>query len=116
MSRPRRDSPGGMVFHVLNRGGRRLLLGGQRRHCYSRRKAKESRTNGNLPTAPIQPRAIAMSPEGRLSNRPEGNRLNHGVCFWSDDSDTPFLAVALAVLGLLELSLALGLGENRVRR
>ena len=48
--------------------------------------------------------------EGRLSNRPEGNRLNHGVCFCSDDSDTPFLAVALAILGLLELSLALGLG------
>ena len=42
--------------------------------------------------------------------------MNHGVCFWSDDSDTPFLAVALAVLGLLELSLALGLGWNRVRR
>jgi len=34
--------------------------------------------------------------------------LNHGVCLCSDDSDTPFLAVALAVLGLLELSLALG--------
>lgn len=45
-----------------------------------------------------------------------GNRLNHGVGFCSDDSDTPFLAVALAVLGLLELSLALGLGGNRVRR
>ncbi len=48
--------------------------------------------------------------ERRLSNRPQGNRLNHGVGFWSDDSDTLFLAVALAVLGLLELSLALGLG------
>jgi len=52
----------------------------------------------------------------RLSNRPQGNRLNHGVCLCSDDSDTLFLAVALAVLGLLELSLAVGLGENRVRR
>ena len=47
-----------------------------------------------------------------MSNRPESDRLNHAVYFCSDDSDTPFLAVALAlaVLGLLELSLALGLG------
>ncbi|MGO9597454.1 MAG: hypothetical protein ACLP7Q_05475 [Isosphaeraceae bacterium] len=36
--------------------------------------------------------------------------------FCSDDSATPFLVVALAVLGLLELSLVLGLGSNRVRR
>ena len=42
--------------------------------------------------------------------------MNHGVGLCSDDSDTLFLAVALAILGLLELSLALGLGEHRVRR
>ena len=34
--------------------------------------------------------------------------MNHGVGLCSDDSDTLFLAVALTVLGLLELSLALG--------
>ena len=55
---------------------------------------------------------IVSFTDGRLSNRPESNRLNHGVGFCSDDSDTPFLAVALAVLGLLELSLALGLGST----
>ena len=33
----------------------------QRGHCYSWRKARECRTNANLPTPPIQPRAIAMS-------------------------------------------------------
>ncbi len=38
--------------------------GRQRGHCYSRRKAGESRANANLTTLPIHLRAIAMSPLG----------------------------------------------------
>ena len=36
-------------------------------HCYSRRKAGESRANANLPIPPIHLRAIAMSPLGAVN-------------------------------------------------
>ena len=49
--------------------------GRQRGHCYSRRKAGESRANANLTTLPIHLRAIAMSPLGANHPRPDTPKI-----------------------------------------